>query len=143
MSQVSESTSSIIAQIGSCEESRVFTLKEARELLPVVKRITTMASQELEPVKHRIENMLATDPRLKAVEREYESVVRRWVRKMERLGLVVNGLWMVNFDTGDGYLCWQHPETRIAWFHDYSAGVADKRALQDVIDETMPDWAQA
>jgi hypothetical protein len=95
----------------------------------------------LEPIKRRLENMLATDPRMVVVEKEYEAVVKRWVRKMERLGLVVQGLWLVDFDTGEGYLCWKYPELRIGHFHDYTSGFSGRRPLGEIIEELDPDWA--
>ncbi|MDH3638853.1 MAG: DUF2203 domain-containing protein [Gammaproteobacteria bacterium] len=130
-----------IPQIGSTEEPRVFTLAEANKLFPLVQRITTHAYRELEPVKKRLENMLATDPRIVAVEKEYEIIVKRWVSKMERLGLVVKGLWLVDFDTGDGYLCWKYPELKLGYYHDYSGGFSGRRSLDVVIEEFDPDWA--
>ena len=128
-----------VAQIVS--EPRIFSLQEARELFPLVRRITADASNELEPVRHSFENMLPTDPRLHAVEQKYEAVVRRWVAKMERLGLVVKGLWLVDFDTGDGCLCWKHPELNLGHFHDYDSGFDGRRRIAEVIEETAPDWA--
>jgi hypothetical protein len=130
-----------ITQIGSLEEPRIFTLDEANELFPLVRRITHDAYRKLEPIKRRLENMLATDPRMVVVEKEYEAVVKRWVRKMERLGLVVQGLWLVDFDTGDGYLCWKYPELRIGHFHDYTSGFSGRRPLSEIIEELDPDWA--
>ncbi|HSH40540.1 MAG TPA: DUF2203 family protein, partial [Arenicellales bacterium] len=96
-----------IHQIGSVGEPRVFTLAEAEALLPLVRNITEQSAEDLAPVKQRLNNMLATDPRTPAVQREYEDIIKRWVSKLERLGLVVKGLWLVDFDTGDGYLCWK------------------------------------
>ena len=134
-------TAKNITQIGSCTEPRVFTLDEARRLFPLVRRITAAAHEELVPIKHRLENMLSTDPRLPGVERDYERVVKAWVSKMERLGLVVKGLWLVDFDTGDGYLCWKYPELRIGHYHDYTTGFAGRRPLDQVLEELVPDWA--
>ncbi len=130
-----------ITQIGSLEEPRIFTLEEANELFPLVRRITHDAYKKLEPIKRRLENMLATDPRMVVVEKEYEAVVKRWLRKMERLGLVVQGLWLVDFDTGEGYLCWKYPELRISHFHDYTSGFSGRRPLTEIIEELDPDWA--
>ncbi len=132
---------SLITQIGSIEEPRLFTLDEAQEIFPLVKRITHEAFQTLEPTRRRLEHMLATDPRMVRVEKQYEAVVKQWVRKMERLGLVVKGLWLVDFDTGDGYLCWKYPELKISHYHDYTAGYSDRRPLKEVIEELDPDWA--
>ena len=130
-----------IAQIGSVGEARLFTLAEAQALFPLVRRITVEAHEELAPVKQRLENMIATDPHIVQVEKSYEAIVKRWVSKMERLGLVVKGLWLVDFDTGDGYLCWKFPELRLAYYHDHGSGYADRRPLTEVIDELDPDWA--
>jgi len=130
-----------LPQIGSTEEPRIFTLREARELFPLVRRITAESFEELTPIKRNLDNMLATDPRMTAVEKAYESVVKRWVNKMERLGLVVKGLWLVDFDTSDGYLCWKYPELALAHYHDYASGFAGRRPLDEVIEELDPDWA--
>jgi len=128
-------------QIGSTEEPRIVTLAEARELFPLVRRITEQAFAELEPIKRQLDNMLSTDPRIGAVEKRYEGVVKRWVNKMERRGLVVKGLWLVDFDTGDGYLCWKYPEIELSYYHDYNSGFGGRRPLDVVIEETDPDWA--
>lgn len=130
-----------IHQIGAVGEPRVFTLAEAESLLPLVRSITDQSAEELAPIKQRLNNMLATDPRTPAVQREYEEVIKRWVSKLERLGVVVKGLWLVDFDTGDGYLCWKYPELRIAHYHGYDEGIAGRRPLAEAIEELDPDWA--
>ena len=130
-----------IHQIGAAGEPRLFTLAEAEGLLPLVRKITGQSAEELAPIKQRLNNMLATDPRTPAVQREYEDVIKRWVSKLERLGVVVKGLWLVDFDTGDGYLCWKYPELRIAHYHGYDEGIAGRRPLAEAIEELDPDWA--
>ncbi len=130
-----------ITQILANKESRVFTLAEARELFPLVRRITEEAFRELEPVRHKLEGMAPSNPKLVQVEKQYETIVKRWVSKMERLGLVVKGLWLVDFDTGDGYICWKYPELQLGHYHDYHTGFAGRRPLDEVIEEIDPDWA--
>jgi len=132
-----------IHQISACDDPRVFTLTEAEALFPLVRRITQVAYQELEPVRRALEAMVPTNPMIQEVERQYEAVVKRWVGKMERLGLVVKGLWLVDFDTGDGYLCWKFPELRIGYYHSYHEGYAARVPLRQVVEEFDPDWAHA
>lgn len=129
-------------QIVASDDTRVFTLAEAEELFPLVRTITEAAWRELEPVRHRLESMIPANPRIREVEREYEAIVKRWMAKMNRLGLVVKGLWLVDFDTGDGYLCWKFPELRIGYFHGYQEGFMGRRPLKQVIEELDPDWAR-
>lgn len=130
-------------QINVCREPRAFSLAEARALFPLVQRITLAAYKELEPVRRRLEAALPASPEIREIERQYETVVRRWVGKMERLGLVVKGLWLVDFDTGDGYLCWKFPELRIGHYHGYQEDFAGRRPLRDIVEELDPDWAHA
>lgn len=130
-----------IHQIVAHDDPRIFTLSEARMLFPLVRRITQEAHEELEPVRRLLEGLLPTNPQMHAVERQYEEVVKRWMSKMERLGLVVKGLWLVDFDTGDGYLCWKFPELRIGHYHPYEEGYGARRPLDEVIEELDPDWA--
>jgi hypothetical protein len=138
---MSSANAAQIHQIGAVGEPRIFTLGEAQGLLPLVRSITEQSAEELAPIKRRLNNMVATDPRTPAVQREYEGVIKRWVSKLERLGVVVKGLWLVDFDTGDGYLCWKYPELRIAHFHGYDDGYTGRRPLLEAIEELDPDWA--
>lgn len=129
-----------IHQIMACDDPRVFTLAEAQALFPLVRRVTQAAHQELEPVRHALEAVVPTNPQIHEIERQYETIVKRWVGKMERLGLVVKGLWLVDFDTGDGYLCWKFPELRINHYHGYHGGFDTRQPLQQVVEELDPDW---
>ncbi|MCG6870787.1 MAG: DUF2203 domain-containing protein [Gammaproteobacteria bacterium] len=131
-----------VTQIASASQSRVFTLAEAEELFPLVRRITGEAQSELEPVRQRLEQIAGGTAAFGEAERRYEELVRRWVSKMERLGLVVQGLWLVDFDTGDGYLCWKYPELHLGHYHDYQDGFSGRRPLVEIIEEQDPDWAQ-
>jgi hypothetical protein len=133
----------VIHEINSCDEPRVFTLAEAEAIFPLVRRLTQATYQELEPVRRALEAMVPTNPLIQDVERQYEVIVKRWVGKMERLGLVVKGLWLVDFDTGDGYLCWKFPELRIGYYHSYHEGYAGRVPLRQVVEELDPDWAHA
>ena len=130
-----------LVQIGSPELPRYFTLAEANETLPLVKRITREASEELEAIKKKLRNFVPSDPRVVYVEQEYEEIVRKWISKLERLGLIVKGLWLVDFDTGDGYLCWKYPELEISYYHSYTGGFAGRRPISEVIEERHPNWA--
>ncbi len=131
----------VIAQIGRLRDPRVFTLAEAREIFPLVRRITASAHRELEPWRRLLATLSPHSAPLYEAEEQYERVVKAWVGKMERLGLVVKGLWLADFDTGDGYLCWRFPELRLGHYHGYDEDYASRRPLREVIEEQDPDWA--
>ncbi len=130
-----------IFQIVARDEPRIFTLAEAQALFPLVRSITQATYAELDPVRRQLAAMIPSNPQIHAVEKLYETIVRRWVAKMERLGLVIKGLWLVDFDTGDGYLCWKFPELKLGHYHTYQEGFSGRRPLREVIEEFDPDWA--
>jgi hypothetical protein len=134
-------TDAAIVTLTTKDNPRVFTLAEAEELFPIVWRITRATYEELEPHRRALQTTMPHGTHLKQIEKRYENIVRRWVQKMERLGLVVKGLWLVDFDTGDGYLCWKFPELRIGHYHSYDTGFGGRRRLSDVVEEFDPDWA--
>ncbi len=122
-------------------DHRVFTLAEVREAFPVVQRITRQAYAELDPVRQRLARLVPGHPAQREVEAEYEVIVRRWVGKMQRLGLLVRGLWLVDFDTGDGFLCWRFPQLKVGHYYAYGEAYTDRRPIGEVVEEFDPDWA--
>ncbi len=136
-----DSTQPTIVQIGSPESPRYFTLAEANQTLPLVKQITRDSYEELEVIKKKLRNFVPSDPRVVVIERQYEEIVKKWISKLERLGLIVKGLWLVDFDTGDGYLCWKYPELEVSHYHSYTGGFAGRRPVSEIIEESHPNWA--
>jgi len=49
---------------------------------------------------------------------------------LKDLGVEVKGLWLADFDSGDGYYyCWQLGEDDIEHFHRYETGFAGRRPI--------------
>ena len=76
---------SVIHQIVAHNDSRAFTLAEAQALFPLVRAITHAAYATLEPVRRHLEGMIPSNPQIHEVEKQYETIVKNWVAKMERL----------------------------------------------------------
>lgn len=110
--------------------ARHWTLESAQEFFPEVRSRTARAVEEVESlaeerVLHREES-----PDRRRIENRIRGAVERWAREMEALGLEVKGLWLVDFDTGGGYYCWQWPEERLGYFHTYDDGFAGRTRIQ-------------
>jgi hypothetical protein len=129
-------------RIGSPQDPRVFSLAEAQTLFPLVRGITQRAAEQLAPVQRQLKVLPRRTAELQAAEQRYQTIVNAWVNKMRRLGLVVKGLWLVDFDTGDGYLCWKYPELTLGHYHGYDEGFAGRRLLREVLETLDPDWAR-
>ena len=140
MSSQLEDSNSWIPQIGNPCDARIFSLAEAQSLLPVVRKVTRRAVGDFDPVRGRYRNLLDCDPRKPQLALQYEKIVRLWMTKMARFGLVARGLWAVDFDTGDGYLSWKYPELRLAFFVDSEDPNLTRRSLSEVLAERLPNW---
>ena len=93
---------------------RIFTLAEARALMPKVQEITAGAVERY--------------GRLPA-EEERRSVAETWANELSAMGLEIKGLWLVDFDSGGGYYCWKYPEPELGHFHSYEEGFAGRLPL--------------
>ena len=140
MSSLLEDSNSWIPQIGNPCDVRIFSLSEAQSLLPVVRKVTRRAVGDFGPVQERYRNLLDCDPRKPQLALQYEKIVRLWMTKMARFGLVARGLWTIDFDTGDGYLSWKYPELRLAFFVETEDPNLTRRSLLEVLAERLPNW---
>lgn len=109
---------------------RVFSLEQARELLPLVYRLTEEASREVRRLVQCLEALPdKKGPRAGELQQQIDACVDRWQSKIERLGVLPKGLWLADFDKGDGYWCWKFPETTIQHFHGYQDGFSGRKVI--------------
>ncbi len=97
---------------------KIFSYEEAAALLPEVQRLTNGAVQEVE--------VLAND----APRDEAQRIIGRWADDIIKIGAEVKGIWLVDFDNGSGYYCWQYPEESLQYFHGYDDGFRGRVKLQ-------------
>ena len=90
--------------------------EQANELVGLLNRITQKHSKTVNALITRLE---ALDPADRAKTSEIEIEVSReieeWNAKVKKLGALPKGLWLVDFDSGDGYYCWKFPEASIGF----------------------------
>src|SRR5207253_7086049 len=100
-----------VAEITSINQKRTFGWVEATALLPVVRRITQDAVNQAESLAVRYEALPETSATRRELEVELERVILAWAAKVQKLGAEAKGLWLVDFDSGDGSVwAWRYPE---------------------------------
>ena len=109
--------------------SRRFTLEEARALLPAVRRLTDDAVHEAEALAKQMQKVGPGNAQYERLDESLNARIVRWATDVESLGAEVKGLWLVDFDTGDGYYCWKHPEPVISHYHGYTDGFAGRMKI--------------
>lgn len=101
-----------------------FTLEEAQSRMPEVRRLTepvyflaSSLARELQEAEDANDEARNEDLRVRL-----QSLVEAWTESMHDLGADVKGLWLVDFDSGDGYWCWAWPEMELSHWHSYEGG---------------------
>lgn len=108
-----------------------FTLDEARQLLPIIYRLSEESSREVKVLLNRIEAFSNKEnPTVAVIEAQINAIIDRWQIKIEKLGAVPKGLWMADFDNGAGYFCWKFPETEIIYQHGYQDGYSGRILIE-------------
>jgi hypothetical protein len=100
-------------------DRKVFTYEEAAALLPQAQRITADAVAEVDSL-----------PESEEAAADSERIITDWAGAIIELGIEVKGLWLIDFDNGSGYYCWQHPEPALQHFHGYEEGFGGRVKLQ-------------
>lgn len=118
-----------MSEVTRVGEKRIFTLDEARKVLPVVRKITSEAVQRAEPLATRYDALPEDHEARPGLERELDEVVSKWGDKVTKLGAEAKGLWLVDFDNGEGYYCWRYPESEVDHYHDYDAGFDGRQQI--------------
>lgn len=110
-----------MAEIIEIHQKRQFTLDEARKMLPIVKRITDTAFTQVQTLSTQL-SYVSDEKKRSEVEERVRTTFQEWYEKIRKLGCESKGLWLVDFDNGEGYYCWHYPEEKIDFFHGYFDG---------------------
>lgn len=102
-------------------QKKFFTLDEAKKILPIVRRITDGAFQQVKLLSTQLSYISDQSKRTEVEERVRETF-QEWYEKIRKLGCESKGLWLVDFDNGEGYYCWHYPEEAIEFYHGYFEG---------------------
>ena len=104
----------------------IFTLKQALDMLPQVKHLTADAVRRAETLASQLRGLGEDDPAYVALSGALRDVVNSWADEVKSLGPEAKGMWLVDFDNGEGYYCWSYPEETIGHYHGYDEGFAGR-----------------
>ena len=117
---------------------KIFSLKQVEDLLPLVYRVTEEYSKDVKYLMACVEAMPdKNSSRCLEIQDEINDHIQKWQNKIERLGGKPKGLWLADFDNGEGYFCWKFPETQIKFHHGYQDGFTGRSLLSDTTENTL------
>lgn len=126
----------ILEALVAISRHRVFSLVEAQTVLPIIIHITERAQRDLEYHKRCLKTLQSgSDLRAQEVKTKIESIIETWEQKVERLGGSPKGLWMIDFDNGQGFWCWKFPEQKIIYSHGYHDGYSGRKIICETSGE--------
>ena len=126
-----KSDSMTIEKIIHNEQRRVFSIAEARALLPLIYHITESAHKKVKALLNRLEAAKGKDVLLtQKIEELISEEMSKWQNKLFRLGVTPKGMWLADFDNGTCYYCWKFPENDIRYFHGYQDGFSGRIEIQ-------------
>lgn len=108
---------------------RTFTYEEALDSFPIVRDLTAAAQRQVQSLVQRVQSHDELEARRDELAEEAERIVEAWAAEVTALGCEVKGLWLVDWDSGDGYYCWKYPEHTVSHFHGYEEGFAGRMPI--------------
>ncbi len=111
------------------KKNKVFSLLEAQDLLPLIRRITGDAVEQVTLLENQVHQLATHSEERSQLEGKLNGIVRRWADKVSKLGAVPKGFWLVDFDNGEGYYCWKYGEEDVKFFHEYSTGFSGRTRI--------------
>ncbi len=118
-----------MAEVFQITQPRKFSLEEAEKLLPVVRKVTREAVEQFLLLEEKLKHHESNPEKWKEVEMEIAQLLNKWSEKIMKLGCEPKGIWLVDFDNGEGYYCWRYDEEKIGFLHGYQDGFAGRTAI--------------
>jgi hypothetical protein len=119
-------------------------MDSAEVTLKTMQKFTVRTNENFDEISKRLETCLDLDGEtVRTLENQLTEMVSQWKIKVEKLGAIPRGLWLADFDCGDGYYCWRFPEVGIQYWHSYTDGFSKRVRIDPIERQQMEsDHAQ-
>jgi hypothetical protein len=108
-----------MGQVVRIHSSQRFTKDEALDVLPIIKRITGRASAQVEEIQEQLRFIPEDEPAFLRLKGRIQYILSRWVAKVTNLGANPRGVWLVDFDAGEGWFSWRYGDEDLTYFNSH------------------------
>ncbi len=106
------------------DETKTFTLETARAMIPWIREATQEAESKVFEVQRKAEDRQDALARV-------NQIIQHWAETVAKLGAIPKQPFLVDFDSGKDYFCWEYPEKTISYRHGYNEGYAGRQKIED------------
>ncbi|MBX7231987.1 MAG: DUF2203 family protein [Bdellovibrionales bacterium] len=115
--------------------NRLFSFSQAQQVLPIIRRITGRFFEPVENLIHQLERSKDSPAvNLRDLEAKLDSLILEWHRKVIKLGGQPKGLWMVDFNSGDGYYSWSYPEMELEYWRKHNTRFEERGKISQPLE---------
>jgi len=105
-------------------EQKVYSLDEARNLVPWLMEASKEAERQVREAQNSAESHEDSQEKIQAI-------IYHWAETVAKLGGLPKQPFTVDFDSGTDYFCWEYPESDIFYRHGYERGYAGRQRIKD------------
>jgi len=106
------------------EPEPVFTLEQARALLPWIR-------EACEEAEIKIQRLRRLDLDQEENQSKTAEIIHHWAETVAKLGAAPKGPFTVDFNSGSDYFCWEYPEQDLYFRHDYDQGYKGRYRIEE------------
>lgn len=118
-----------MAEVIQITQTKKFTLDEANKILPIIRKITKETVEQFLILEAKLRHHESEPEKYKAIENEVNNLLNKWADKINKLGAEPKGIWLVDFNCGEGYYCWRYDEEKVEYFHSYEEGFSGRQPI--------------
>ncbi len=118
-----------MAEVIQITQPKKFNLEEANKLLPVIRKITKETVEQFLILEAKLKHYESNPEKYKQIEKEVNDLLNKWADKIAKLGADPKGIWLVDFNNGEGYYCWRYDEEKVEYYHSYEEGFSGRQPI--------------
>lgn len=116
-----------------CNPDKVWSLQQARDVLPLLKKLSHKCDAEVEDLLRKQRVFLksgASQEKIQDIDKQVQQKLIKWGTKLTKLGIKVYGGHLL-FNTGFGYFSWYTNEADITHYLYYTDSSGVRRQISD------------
>lgn len=102
-----------ITSIFPLNKSKIFTIEEAQDLVPILKHISTKTKRELNILNSQLSFLKTQSEKAQLIQERINLLLQTWSDKVRRLGAIPVSMCKVRIPGENTQYIWEYPENKL------------------------------